>query len=325
MPARTTARPAAGRVPAPLLALASMLCIQLGVAVSAPLLDELGGAGTAWLRLCWAAVLVTAVVRLRWWRLPAPALGGAALLGLASAAMTLSFFEAVERLPLGTASALEFCGPLAVALLARGRGGGLLWPLLAAAGVVCLTRPWSGALDPAGVGFALLAAAGCAAYILLTQRSSGALDGLQTLAVSFPVAALAATAVAAPSAAAHVTWDAVLVAAGAAVLVPVVPYALELAALRRMSASAFGTLTSADPAIAGLVGLVLLHERPTLWQAAGTALVVAAGVGSQRTGRRGRAAAAALPVQRPAPAGDLTVGARDWDAAGVDAGAPASS
>ena len=108
------------------------------------------------------------------------------------------FMAAVERLPLGTASALEFLGPLGVAI-ARGRGTARLWALVAAAGVLLLTEPWHGAADPVGVAFALGAACCWAAYILLTQRVGDELSGLQGLAISMPVAALVATAVAGPS------------------------------------------------------------------------------------------------------------------------------
>ena len=104
------------------------------------------------------------------------------------------FMAAVARLPLGTASALEFLGPLGVAV-ARSRGGRtLVWPLLAAVGVVLLTEPWHGGVDLVGVAFALGAAACWAAYILLTQRVGDEVAGLHGLAVSLPVAGLVATA-----------------------------------------------------------------------------------------------------------------------------------
>ena len=163
--------------------------------------------------------------------------------------------------PLGTASALEFLGPLGVAV-ARGRGGRLLWPALAAVGVVLLTEPWHGAIDLAGVAFALAAAACWAAYILLTQKVGDELTGLRGLAVSMPVAAIVASLVAGPSVVGHLTWELVAIGLGLAVLLPVIPFSLELLALRRLTVDAFGTLMSLEPAIALVVGLVVLGQVP---------------------------------------------------------------
>lgn len=106
------------------------------------------------------------------------------LLGVVTAAITLLFMAALDRIPLGTASALEFLGPLGVAVL-RGRGRGrLLWPGLAGIGVIVLTQPWSGTVDPVGVAFALSAAVCWACYILLTQKVGDGVAGINGLAVS---------------------------------------------------------------------------------------------------------------------------------------------
>src|SRR4029078_12954807 len=113
------------------------------------------------------------------------------LLGLVTAGVTLLFMASLARLPLGTASALEFLGPLGVAV-ARGKGGTKVWPALAAVGVLMLTQPWSGTVDVVGVAFALAAAACWAAYILLTQHVGDGVEGIKALAVTMPVAALAA-------------------------------------------------------------------------------------------------------------------------------------
>ena len=125
-------------------------------------------------------------------------LAGVAL-GVVTAGVTMLFMAAVARLPLGTASALEFLGPLGVAV-ARSRGGRtLLWPVLAAVGVVLLTEPWHGDVDVVGVAFALGAASCWAAYILLTQAVGDELTGLHGLAISLPVAGVVATVVAGPA------------------------------------------------------------------------------------------------------------------------------
>lgn len=193
---------------------------------------------------------------------------------------------AVARLPLGTASALEFLGPLGVAV-ARGRGTGrFVWPLFAAVGVLLLTEPWAGTADPVGVGFALAAACCWAAYILLTQRVGDQVQGLAGLSVSMPVAALVATVTVGPSVFGRMTPELLLAGLGLAVLLPVVPFSLEMLALRRLSTAAFGTLMCLEPAFALLVGLVLLDQVPRPLAVVGIAFVIVAGVGAERTGAR---------------------------------------
>jgi inner membrane transporter RhtA len=223
-------------------------------------------------------------------------------LGVVTAGVTMLFMAAVARLPLGTASALEFLGPLGVAV-ARSRGGRLLlWPLLAGVGVLLLTEPWRGEVDPVGVAFALGAAACWAAYILLTQAVGDELDGLHGLAVSLPVAGIVATLVAGPGTWPSLTWQVALIGIGLAVLLPVVPFSLEMLALRRLTTAAFGTLMSLEPAIALVVGLLLLHQAPGLWPVAGIGFVVAAGIGAERTGARSQAAVGAPAGTSAVPA-----------------------
>jgi inner membrane transporter RhtA len=216
------------------------------------------------------------------------------LLGVVTAALTLLFMAAVARLPLGTASALEFLGPLGVAV-ARGRGRGMVWPLLAAIGVVLLTEPWSGHVDLVGVGFALAAATCWALYILLTQRVGDEVAGLRGLAISMPVAGIVATAVVGPFVISHLTWQVLLLGLGLAVLLPVVPFSLELLALRRLTTGAFGTLMSLEPAIAVLIGLLALHQVPGATAVIGIAFVVVAGIGAQRSGGRSRTISEEVP------------------------------
>lgn len=276
---RSSARTGAG------LSMLSMLCVQLGLAASVGLFGQVGPEGAAWLRLVWAGVLFLVIARPRRAGLTRSTVLACVLLGVVTAALTLLFMAAVARLPLGTASALEFLGPLGVAV-ARGRGRGAVWPALAAVGVVLLTEPWSGQVNLVGVGFAL-AAAGCwALYILLTQRVGDEVAGLRGLAISMPVAGVVATAVVGPTVIGHLTWQVVLIGLGLAVLLPVVPFSLELLALRRLTAGAFGTLMSLEPAIAVVIGLVVLHQVPGALAVLGIAFVVVAGVGAQRSGGR---------------------------------------
>ncbi|MGB8946227.1 MAG: EamA family transporter, partial [Streptomyces sp.] len=262
-----------------LMAVTSMSAIQLGLALSIPLTDQLGALGATGLRLGWAGLLLLILVRPRLRDFAARNLGACALLGAVSAGMMLFFMLAVTRLPLGTASALEFLGPLAVSLYGPGKGR-KYWTVLAALGVLALTEPWHGGIDPVGAGFAL-AAAGCwAAYILLTQHVGDTVTGLNGLAISMPVAGIIGLLVAAPSQLSRVTWPLLAAMLGLALLGAVLPFVLEFLALRRLTTSAFGTLMSVEPAIALLAGLFVLGQMPGLAPAVGVLLVVSAGVGA---------------------------------------------
>lgn len=277
------------------LAVASMCAVQLGLAASVGLLAVLPAADVAALRLAWAGLLLLVVVRPRPSSFSRRSLTGAVLLGVVTAGMTLLFMAAVARIPLGTASAIEFLGPLGVAV-ARGRRFG--WPVLAAAGVVLLTSPWTGGADPVGVACALGAAACWGCYVLLTQRVGDEITGLQGLAVSMPVAAIVgvlAASVLPPGTGGAPTLPVVLVGLGLALLLPVVPFVLEMLALRRLSVPAFGTLMAVEPAIALLVGAALLAHTPGPGEVVGIVLVVAAGVGATR-------AAGREPAREPQPA-----------------------
>jgi inner membrane transporter RhtA len=265
------------------MAVASMSCVQLGLALSEHVLGQLGPLGVAALRLAWAGVLLLILVRPRARDFTGRDLLACAALGVVTAGLTLMFMLAISRIALGTASALEFLGPLAVSIQGGGRKR---WTALAAIGVVLLTRPWDGGIDLAGLAFALAAAAGWAAYILLTQRVGDRVTGLSGLAVSMPVAGAAAMLAAAPSALSRATWPLLGAMLALAVLHPVLPFTLEYLALRRLTAAAFGTLMSLEPAIALLAGLLVLGQVPSPAAAAGVVFVVIAGIGATRTGAR---------------------------------------
>jgi inner membrane transporter RhtA len=269
------------------MGVAAMLCVQLGLAASVGLIDEVGPAGAAWLRLAWAGVLLLVIVRPGRSAISRKALTAGVPLGVVTAALTLFFMAAVARLPLGTASAIEFLGPLGVAL-ARSHGLGRAWALVAAVGVVCLTQPWAGSADPVGVALALAAAACWAGYILLTQKVGDTVTGITGLAISMPVAAVVATLVAGHDVVGRLTPELLMIGLGLAFLLPVVPFTLELLALRRLTTGAFGTLMALEPAIALLVGYLALHQAPNQLAVLGVTLVVAAGVGAERRGARTR-------------------------------------
>ena len=289
---RSMAAPNSGARAGTLMAVGSMATVQLGLALSVPLFGEIGPLRVVWLRLAWAAVILIVVIRPRPWRFRRPILLATGALGVVTAGVTILFMAAVARLPLGTATALEFLGPL---------------------GVLQLTHPWQGAASLPGIACALGAAACWAAYILLTQAVGDEAAGLQGLAVSIPVAALVTTAVAGPGLGPALTPHLLLVGIGLALLLPVVPFSLEMCALRRLTTAAFGTLMCLEPAFALLAGLVLLGQVPGAWSLAGVAFVVAAGLGAERTGAR--------PVLQGPPDGPRAAAA---DAPRVGAGAAPS-
>ncbi len=267
------------------MAVVSMLCVQVGLAVAFNLIDDLGAEGTTWLRLAWAGLILLVLVRPRPSDFSPSAFRATVLLGMVTSGTALFFMEAIARLPLGTASALEFLGPLGVAVW-RGRGGVKIWPAIAAVGVVCLTQPWTGEADAVGVAFALAAAVCWGVYIVLTQHVGDEVAGLKSLAVSMPVAALAATVVAGPSTVGRLTPELVLIGLGLAILLPVVPFTLEFLALRRLTTAAFGTLMSLEPGFALLIGFIVLSQEPDALAVLGIACVVVAGIGAERTGGR---------------------------------------
>jgi len=269
-----------------LMTVASMMSVQLGAALAVKLMDGIGPAGVAWLRLAWAGTLMLLFVRPRPKSFTRSAFLSCVLLGIATAGFTVLFMVAVSRIPLGTASALEYLGALAVAV-AKGRGRGrLLFPAMAGTGVVLLTQPWAAAVDPVGVLAALASAVCLGAYILLTQRVGDEVSGITGLAVSMPVAGLVVTMVAGPSVVGHLTPHLLLAGLGLAILLPAIPFTLEMLALKRLTAAAFGTLMSLEPAFAMMLGLIVLHQVPGLPAVAGLALVVLAGVGAARSGAR---------------------------------------
>jgi inner membrane transporter RhtA len=281
-----------------LFALCSIFIVQIGAAASTAMFARIGPAGTAWLRLCWAALIFVAVARPRLVSFRRRDLASALVLGVVSGGMTVSFFEAIDRIPLATAVAIEFLGPLGVAVLRRASRWGLVWPPLAFAGVLLVTQPWAGLTDGVGIAFALAAGICWGAYILLTQRIGQRFHGLAGLAVSMPAAALATTPLGLLQAHGRITPLVLLACLGLALILPVIPYTLELLALRRLDAGTFGTLMSVEPAAAALVGAVMLRQIPGWGQALGIALVTVAAIGAARTGRSAEPSAEAAA---PAP------------------------
>ncbi len=274
------------RVPAWSLAVVAMLSVQLGAAISVGLFDDVGVAGTAWLRLSLGAVGFILIARPRYWRWTWRELRAPILLGVVSAGMTLCFLAAIDLLPLGTVVAIEFLGPLTVAAIGSRSRRALAWPVLALLGVVLLTEPWQGTASVAGIAFAALAGVGWGLYIVITQHVGDRFSGVDGLAISLPVAALVTAFVGIPQAWGHLTLEVIGIAIVAAILLPLIPWTLELFALRRLTKAAFGTLMALEPAIAVVIGAVVLLQSPNALQVVGIACVVAAGIAAERTGSR---------------------------------------
>lgn len=274
------------RVPAWLLTFAAIVAAQAGSVFSVRLIPLVGSDGTAWLRFAFAGLILLALVRPRVRSLSRDQLPTLIALGLATAVMTTAFVNALAHLPLGTTVAIEFLGPLSVAAFQAADRRTLVWPATAFVGVLLLTRPWLGSVSVVGIAFAVAAAAGWGAYIVLTQKVGDSFSGVGALAITIPVAALATAPLGAARAVSHVSWHVVALAVAMAVLSPVVTFALEMVSLRRMSQTAFGTLMALEPAVASLLGFVWLGQTLSVWQLVGTGLVVLAGAATQRTGQR---------------------------------------
>lgn len=274
------------KVPAWSLAVVAMASVQFGSALSVPLIGMVGASGTAWIRLSFGAVILWAIARpkvsqVR--RRDVPSLIG---LGATLGIMTSAFLAALTHIPLGTAVAIEFLGPLGVAALSQRTWRAAAWPLVALIGVVVLTEPWSGEVNWLGIGYAVVAAIGWGTYIILTQRVGDRFAGIQGLALSSPIAAATAAVVGIPQAWGHFSVEVVAWGLFLALLIPVIPYALEMLALKRMNQRAFGTLMAIEPAIGATVGLIILHQVPNALYLVGVALVVTAGMATQRDSAR---------------------------------------
>ena len=278
--------PAMTRVPAWALAVTAILSVQIGAAISVGLFSQIGIAGTAWIRITLGAIGVILIARPRYWRWTWRELRTPVLLGIVSAGMTLSFMAAISLLPLGTAVAIEFLGPLTVAALHSRSRRSLAWPLLALAGVVLLTEPWRGEPNWLGIAFAIISGVCWGLYIVITQRVGDRFSGVDGLAISLPVAALVTAGIGVPQVWGHLTVEVLLIALAAAILLPLLPWILELYALRRLTKAAFGTLMALEPAIALVIGMIVLRQVPIGLQVLGIAFVVVAGIAAERSGHR---------------------------------------
>jgi len=256
---------------------------QTGGAIAKTLFDELGPAATAFLRVALAAVLLALIWRPRFRGHARRDLALAAAFGLALCAMNLTFYEAIDRIPLGVAVTIEFAGPLGVAIALSRRAVDAVWVVLAAAGILLLARG-GGHIETTGVLLALLAGVFWAAYILLNARAGRAFAGGTGLAIAMVVGGVALLPVGIVTGGDKLLHPHLLaVGAVVAMLASAIPYSLELEALRRLPAQFFGILMSIEPAMAALAGFVILGEHLRGRDILAIVMVAAASAGSALT------------------------------------------
>ncbi|RFU38014.1 EamA family transporter [Actinomadura logoneensis] len=263
--ASRAARFSLGAVPPPALILLGILSLQVGAGIAKHLFGQLPPAALVLLRLVTSAVVLGFVARRALRTIlrdhSRRSLAVAAGFGLTLGLMNFAIYQSFSRIPLGVAVTIEFLGPLAVAVFASRRPRDLLWTGLAAAGVLLLARGSGSATDLVGIGFALLAGVGWALYILLSAATGRRFSGSTGLAVASIVATAAVLPVGVATGGAKLLDPRLLLLGlGVGLMSSVIPYSLELEALRRMPARVFGILMSLEPAVAALVGVVLLGE-----------------------------------------------------------------
>jgi inner membrane transporter RhtA len=273
--------------PPPGLVLLAIVSVQLGAVLAIKLFPVLGPNGTAFLRRLFSAGLLViatrpamaSLIRRHFWLLLAY---GAILAG-----MNYFFYEAIARIPLGVAATVEFIGPLTVAALDSRRPADLAWIGLAAAGLLMLTPEIGASLDPLGLLYAGIAGAGWAAFVLLSRRVGTAIPGGGGLAIGMALAAVFLVPFGAVSASAIVFQPTLIVfAVAVAILSTTIPFSLEFEALRRLPPRVYGVLITLEPAVALLIGMLLLGDAVGLEAVGAVACVTTAAIGATLWGRR---------------------------------------
>jgi inner membrane transporter RhtA len=276
-----------GLVPPQLLVVAAATILQTGSAVATRLFPLVGAPGVLALRMGVGALLLVVLGRAWRHRPRGRALAAVLVFGAVLGAMNLLFYLALERIPLGATVALELVGPLAVAVAGSRRVRDLFWVALAAAGVVVLTNPATAGLDPWGVVLALGAGACWGGYVVVGSRVARSAPGTSGLAWAMAASCVVLVPLGIGTAGSALLSPVVLLAGVAvAVMSSVLPYSLELVAMRRVTPRGFGIMLSLQPAVATLAGLVVAGQRLSLGALGGIALVVAASLG-------------AVPARRP--------------------------
>ena len=269
------------------LLLIAMASIQSGASLAKSMFPIIGAQGTTSLRLAFASIIMLLILRPWRARLTAKSLKTVIVYGIALGGMNFLFYMSLRSVPLGIAVALEFTGPLAVAIYTSRRPIDFIWIGLAISGLLLLIPFGESAqgIDPAGAGYALSAGVCWALYILYGQRA-GADNGVQTAALGVIIAALFFAPIGVYHAgAALLTPGLIPIAIGVALLSTALPYTLEMIALTRMPTRTFGTLMSIEPAFGALSGLLFLNEILSFTQWMAICCIIMASIGATLTMR----------------------------------------
>lgn len=276
----------------------AMCSIQSGAAVAKTLFPQIGATGTTSIRLILAAGLLLLVMRPWRRRISRRAWKSTLIYGVSLGIMNLMFYQALARIPLGIAVALEFTGPLAVAMLSSRRWLDLVWVAFAVSGLILLLLlgdDHSGPVDPVGAAFALGAGVCWALYILFGQKA-GAINGAQSATLGITIAAVVIAPIGLIEVGPAIFAPEILpFALAVAVLSTALPYTLEMIALPRLPTQTFGTLMSLEPAVGALSGLLFLSQQLSVLQWLAIALVIVASIGTTLTAR------AQEPFEAPLP------------------------
>jgi len=263
-----------------LLVLGAASSVQAGASVAKSLFPELGPPGVVWLRLLFGSIALWVIARPQLRGRPRAELRLVAALGIVLVSMNVSFYESIDRLPLGVAVTVEFLGPLAVAIIGSRRRIDFLWVALAGLGVALLSEGAGSNVHATGLALAALAGLFWALYIYLSVPIGRAYPGASGLAPAMVLGALLITPWGIVSSGGHLREPQLVGAAvGVGLLSSALPWSLELEALRRLPTHVFGVVLSLEPAVAALAGFVFLHEhlRVRAWLAIGLVVLASAG------------------------------------------------
>jgi inner membrane transporter RhtA len=268
-----------------MLVFAAVVSVQIGAALAKSLFSEIGPAGTVFLRTAFAAIILAAA-----WR---PSLRGYTrrqygvllLYGASLAVMNLGFYASIERIPLGISVTIEFTGPLMVAVLGSRRPLDIVWIVLAALGIILLSPIGDFRLDPLGVLYAVVAGICWAGYIVLGSHAGREFRGATGLSLALLVSSVMLLPIGLASAGANLLNPLLLLTGlGVAILSSAIPFSLDFEALKRIPPRVFGVLTSLEPAVAALVGVLILSEHLDVRAIIAIALVTVAAMGASKFG-----------------------------------------
>lgn len=262
-------------------ALGAMICVQSGASIAKQLFPVLGAAGMSTLRIGLSAIMLMAINKPKLRALTLLQWKYAGLYGVAIGGMNLIFYYAIQRIPLGLAVTIEFIGPLFLALFFSRKLLDIVWAMFACVGILLIV-PWeSGSLDPLGLFFAFMAGVFWAAYIVMGGKVSKVIDSKTAVTVGMLIASLIILPFGLfDGYLGALTWATFAKALAVAILSSALPFTLDMIALKELPAKTFSILTSLNPALAALSGLVFLQEYLSLIQWISVACVITASIGT---------------------------------------------